>query len=321
MVKRGRPSLNLTPEERLQRRRSQLVASQRKRRAHKRLSQPSKPSSAATSGGQRPNVPVPNEALCQYYDAMFLGQDAEIAVSQHRGVAAASKTPSPDCHQSSLTVCHRYGSAPLDMATLTAAMSSSSPASLLWTAQLGTDAYALSSRLASPLRSSAGVDYTSANGPDNPGTDEDIFTEEHLMQTRSSMPPFALGVDSFDALDIDLDGGALLSEVDTRVSQQKCDAQATVATRIDNVFLPGLSGCANPESFWMPSSPPRTVSTLTGPMLSGPALCDESDDGVVDLLASWAGAKQVSLVGEAPRMLDSSRMAIRLLRLRANFTV
>ncbi|KAL7794231.1 hypothetical protein V8C37DRAFT_72658 [Trichoderma ceciliae] len=166
MVKRGRPSLNITPEERLQRRRLQLVASQRKRRAHKRLSQLSKPSRTSSSvvTPESHSLPAMPTMVCQFYDAMFPGQSTEAAVPQQHGIAAARKMPSPD-PQATLAVCHHCGSAPLDMATLTAAISSSSPASLLWTAQVGTDTYALSSRLASPMRPSTWADYTFANEP------------------------------------------------------------------------------------------------------------------------------------------------------------
>src|SRR5690242_13781296 len=75
MAKRGRPSLNLTPEERIQRRRLQLVASQRKRRAHKRLAL--QLSTSEPQPDTEPGVlpPRPDEAeLCRYYEAVFLDE-------------------------------------------------------------------------------------------------------------------------------------------------------------------------------------------------------------------------------------------------------
>ncbi|KAK1239318.1 hypothetical protein MKX07_008806 [Trichoderma sp. CBMAI-0711] len=89
MAKRGRPSLNLTPEERIQRRRLQLVASQRKRRAHKRLAlqlskaQPEPKPKPDTEPNSLPSRP--DEAgLCRYYDAVFLGQDDAVTLSKQR---------------------------------------------------------------------------------------------------------------------------------------------------------------------------------------------------------------------------------------------
>ncbi|KAH0496141.1 hypothetical protein TgHK011_003520 [Trichoderma gracile] len=145
MAKRGRPSLNLTPEERIQRRRLQLVASQRKRRAHKRLAlqlskaEPEpKPDTEPSSLPQRPD----EAELCRYYDAVFLGQDEAVPLSSGSDAIAAetkstarttartttgntTKTStrivinatrsmsSPD-HQAPLMACHPCGSAPPD---------------------------------------------------------------------------------------------------------------------------------------------------------------------------------------------------------------
>lgn len=133
MGRRGRPSLNITPEERLQRRRSQLVASQRKRRAHKRLlSQPSMSSEqpcAATSETLLPAVPT----ALPVYDAMMPGHRTGVAVSRPQGVAAtvtnttANETSSPNARSPPPAVCHRCGSAPLDTAATPAAVSPTSP--------------------------------------------------------------------------------------------------------------------------------------------------------------------------------------------------
>lgn len=260
MVKRGRPSLNLSPEERLQRRRLQLVASQRKRRAQKRLAQPSKP---ATSESQLPVTPTA-AALCQFYDAMF----AEDAEPQTHG-----KMPCPEIQPT----CTHCGSAPLDMAALTAAVSHASPASLVRTFQLGTDTYALSSRLASPTR---WAEYTSAN-------DDQFHPQETFMQAGSHLPPppFTLGLGSLDSFGVDPDGTALLSGLDT---SPKADAAG-------NVFLPGLSYRSGVGSYWLPSSPPETDSTMDAPALRGSRLCSPPlcGDGV-DFITPWAGTKQVS---------------------------
>lgn len=287
MVKRGRPSLNLTPEERVQRRRLQLVASQRKRRAHKRLAQLPKPCT------ESPESPLPvmpgQEALCQFYDAMFLEQ-AEDAVSLHHGsdassVSSTAKISSPDLQP--LSVCHHCGSAPLDMATLTAAMSSHSPASLLWTFQLGTDTYAPFSRLEAPMPPSTWADYPSATDPEILGIDQDFFADEHLAQACSNMPLFDSLLDSFGP-GIDLHGDSVLGDL-------------APTKESDNIFLPGRFN--REHSFWMPTdanempyshakayptrrpSSPFAQAQETGPMLRG--------DGA-DPLAPWAGTKQVS---------------------------
>ncbi|KAM0263779.1 hypothetical protein ACHAQJ_001097 [Trichoderma viride] len=316
MVRRGRPLLNLTPEERLQRRRSQLVASQRKRRAHKRLSQPSKASAAATPENQLPVMPP---SLHPVYDAMIVGHSTEVAVSQHHGVAATNKISSLG-PQSPLPVCHRCGSAPFDMVSLTEAMSASSAASLWWTFQFGTDTHMLSSRLASPMRSSIWADSTSANEPDDAGIDQEsfTFTKEPITEEASSnmqMPLRNFGINPFEHL-----GDA---EPETSSIRQKCDT-STFITVTDNIFFPGLSDSYE-NSFWMPTSPPEAGPTLTGATLCGstlcsPVLCDDS----VDLLTPWAGTKQVSLVDtviENPKLLGQQPMAFTLLKAVANFVL
>lgn len=132
MGRRGRPSLNITPEERLQRRRSQLVASQRKRRAHKRLlSQPSTSSEqpCAATSELLPAVPT----ALPVYDAMMPGHRTGVAVSRPQGVEAtvtntsANETSSPNARSPPPAVCHRCGSAPLDAAAIPAAVSPTSP--------------------------------------------------------------------------------------------------------------------------------------------------------------------------------------------------
>ncbi|KAH6608237.1 hypothetical protein Trco_004550 [Trichoderma cornu-damae] len=267
MVKRGRPSLNLTPEERLQRRRRQLVASQRKRRAHKRLSQPSKPSPTAS-----PEKQVP-AALWDFSDAVFLaGRHVEDAVSQQYGVGAMSKAScaaSQDSRSTMVAVCQYCGLAPLDMAgAVNTAMSPSSAASLLWSPRPGTDTYALSSRLAGLVPSSAWADYTSATWPDKAGPDQDPFAQERLVQACTNMPPqLGLAIDPFDLVDAGLDGGFLLSELDASSPLQSRDA-AAFATRMDSVFLPEPSNRSDTISFWMPPSPPETSSARRGRELS-----------------------------------------------------
>ncbi|KAL7943745.1 hypothetical protein V8C42DRAFT_100392 [Trichoderma barbatum] len=294
MVKRGRPSLNLTPEERVQRRRLQLVASQRKRRAHKRLAQLPK---AATETPDSLPVRPDEEALCQFYDAMFLGQPE----GNGDAANAARKTPSPDPHHAPLTVCHNCGSAPLDMASLTA-MSSHSPASLLRTSQLRTDTYAPSSRLAGPMPSSTWAEYPSATGPGKPGVDQDLFTEAHLLRACSSMPLFDSILDSLLPPGIGLDGNSLLGELESAAGSDQLDSAQTPAKEPDNVFLPGRF--SRSQSEWMPTNanetpygyekaissrrPPSPSPNETGSTLS--------DDGV-DPLAPWAGTKQAIPMG------------------------
>lgn len=295
MGRRGRPTLNITPEERLQRRRSQLVASQRKRRAHKRLlSQPaastSEPSPAATSERLLPGIPT---ALHLVYDAMILGHRTGVAVSQHQGVDAAitdtntNTTLSPNARSPPPAICHHCGSAPLDTAAIPAAVSPASPASLLWTRQLGTDTHALSSRLASPSPPSpTRADYTNADEPDDAGTDKNSFT---YIASHSSL--FGRQTDSFDCL-----GPSLPSEgeLETSSSWLKRPVHA-FATGIDNVFFPGRA-TYTADSLWMPSSPPEDGPMLTGATLYDPALCGPAlSDDSIEFWTPWTGAKQVSL--------------------------
>jgi hypothetical protein len=261
-------------------------------------------------------------SLHPVYDAMILGQTTEVAVLQQHGVAATNDMPSPS-PQSPVAVCHHCGSAPLDMASLTETMSSSSAASLLWTYQFRTDTHVLSSRLASPMRPSVWADYASANEPDDTSIDQDFpLTEEHITEASNNMPLLSMGTNPFDHF-----GGALLSELEVGSNWQKGDTH-TFATGTSNIFLPGLYGCYA-ESQWMPSSPTssptETDTTLTGATLCGstlcsPVLCDDS----VDLFTPWAGTKQVSLVGTAivnPKLLGQRPMSFTLLKAVANFTL
>ncbi|KAL6901200.1 hypothetical protein GGI43DRAFT_370697 [Trichoderma evansii] len=290
MGRRGRPSLNITPEERLQRRRSQLVASQRKRRAHKRLlSQPA----ASTATSER-LVPAGPTAPHPVYDAMIPGHRAGVAVSQQQGGDATvsntntntNSTLSPSARSPPPAICHHCGSAPLDMAAIPAAVSSASPASLLWTRQLGTDTYALSSRLASLMPSSIWADITHANEPDDAGTDKNPST---YIASHTSL--FGRGIDSFDCL-----GNSLLSEAELETSSSWLKRPAHgLATGIDNVFFPGRA-TFTADSLWMPSYSLDNCPMLTGATLCGPAPCSPglSDDGI-EIWTPWTGAKQVSL--------------------------
>ncbi|KAL7926379.1 hypothetical protein ACQKWADRAFT_309218 [Trichoderma austrokoningii] len=278
MGRRGRPSLNISPEERLQRRRSQLVASQRKRRAHKRLlSQPS--ASAATSETLLPAVPT---ALPVVYDAMMPG----IAVSGD----AVVTTSSPNARSPPPAVCHRCGSAPLDTAAIPAAVSPASPASLLWARQLGTDTYALSSRLTSP--SATWAKHTNADEPGGAGIDKPLFT---YIANHASL--FDRGLDSSDCVG----SSTLLSEeLETGSAWLRRPAHALAAGM--DVFFPGrATGTA--DSLWMPSSSPSEDEG--GPMLTGATLCGPtlqacspmlSDDGI-EFWTPWTGAKQAIPMG------------------------
>ncbi|KAM0513904.1 hypothetical protein ACHAPE_007259 [Trichoderma viride] len=292
MGRRGRPSLNITPEERLQRRRSQLVASQRKRRAHKRLlSQPS--TSTATSERLLPAVPTASPV----YDAMMPGHRAGVSVSRPQGVEAtvtnstANEAASPNA-QSPPAICHHCGSAPLDTAAIPAAVSPTSPASLLRTRQLGTDTHALSSRLASPMPpSSIWAEYTNANEPDA-GTDKASFT---YIASHASL--YDRGFDSSDCVG----SNTLLSEeLETSAAWLKRPAHA-FATGIDNVFFPGRA-TFTADSLWMPSP---SLLEDDGPMLTGATLCGPileacspmlSDDGI-EFWTPWTGAKQAIPMG------------------------
>ncbi|EHK16132.1 uncharacterized protein TRIVIDRAFT_232487 [Trichoderma virens Gv29-8] len=281
MVKRGRPSLNLTPEERVQRRRLQLVASQRKRRAHKRLAQQPK---AATETPDSLPVRPEEEALCQFYDAMFRDGDATNAVR---------KMPASHPH-APLTVCHNCGSAPLDMAALTAVVSAHSPASLMRTSMLRTDTHAPSSRLAGPMPSSIWDEYPSTTEPDEPGIDQSFFTDEHLAQAYSGM------LDSLVPPGIGLDGTSLLGGSTPTSNPEGVSTPASA--KEDNVFLLGRFSTVDNE--WMPTNsnetpygyekalasrrPPSPSPDATGPTLSG---------GGADLLPPWAGTRQAIFMG------------------------
>ncbi|KAM0458515.1 hypothetical protein ACHAPV_005907 [Trichoderma viride] len=295
MGRRGRPSLNITPEERLQRRRSQLVASQRKRRAHKRLlSQPSTSSEqpcAATSERLLPAIPT----ALPVYDAMMPGHRAGVSVSRPQGVEAtvtnttANETSSPNA-RSPPAICHHCGSAPFDTAAIPAAVSPISPASLLRTRQLGTDTHALSSRLASPMPPSSMWADTNANEPDA-GTNKASFT---YIASHASLYDRR-----FDSSDCVGSHTLLSEELETSAAWLKHPAHV-FATGMDNVFFPGRA-TFTADSLWMPSSSPSE----DGPMLTGATLCGPileacspmlSDDGI-EFWTPWTGAKQAIPMG------------------------
>ncbi|KAK1238097.1 hypothetical protein MKX08_002676 [Trichoderma sp. CBMAI-0020] len=296
MGRRGRPSLNITPEERLQRRRSQLVASQRKRRAHKRLlSQPSTASEQACAATSETLLPAAPTVL-SVYDAMMPGHHAGVAVSRPQGVEATvtntiANETSPNARSPPPAVCHRCGSAPRDTAATPAAVSPTSPASLLRTRQLGTDTHALSSRLASPMPPSSIWADTNANEPDDAGTNKASFT---YIASHASL--YDRGFDSSDCVG----SHTLLSEeLETSAAWLKHPAHA-LATGIDNVFFPGRA-TFTADSLWMPSSSPSDE----GPMLTGATLCGPileacspmlSDDGI-EFWTPWTGAKQAIPMG------------------------
>lgn len=228
---------------------------------------------------------------------MMPGHRAGVAVSRPQGVDAtvtnttANAASSPNARSPPPAICHRCGSAPLDMAAIPAAVSPASPASLLWAHQLGTDTHALSSRLASPMPpSSIWADYANANEPNDAGTDKVSFT---YIASHASL--FDRGLDSLDCLG----SNSLLSEeLETNSAWLKRPAHA-LATGMDNVFFPGRA-TFTADSLWMPSSP----SEDNGPMLTGATLCGPtlqgcspvlSDDGT-EFWTPWTGAKQVSFL-------------------------
>ncbi|TFA98428.1 hypothetical protein CCMA1212_009805, partial [Trichoderma ghanense] len=328
MAKRGRPSLNLTPEERIQRRRLQLVASQRKRRAHKRLAL------QLAKAGPKPDTepkalpPRPDEAqLCQHYDAVFLGQDEAVAPSG--GITAKAKATartaartatrtttkastrvvtnvtrnmsSPDL-QTPLTACHPCGSAPLNAmsdtsmasAPLAAAVGPHSRASLLQTIKPRIDAHAPSSRLEGP---SIWANHTFAESGKS-STSHGVFASEQMAygtmpQLVGSVP--ASLVPHRSELDND---SHLLGFAATRSNR------TLTAKERDNVFSPGRFSTA--ESEWMPTNsneapyshrhvkpyhrrPPSPASPDSGPA----SLSVEA----ADLATPWAGAKQAIPMG------------------------
>ncbi|KAH0523156.1 hypothetical protein TsFJ059_008200 [Trichoderma semiorbis] len=306
MVKRGRPSLNLTPEERVQRRRLQLVASQRKRRAHKRLAQQPKATESPDSLPVRPD----EEALCQFYDAMFSDGDATNASAARKMPSSSSSSSDPHHHPhphsySPPTVCHNCGSAPLDMAALTAVVSAHSPASLMRTSTLRTDTYASSSRLAGPTPSSSAWDeYPSATAPDKPGIDQHFFTDEHLAQAYGGMPLLDSILDSLEPLGIGLGGNSLLGE-STPTSNPEAEgiSAPAPAKETENVFLLGRFSTVNNE--WMPTNGNETSYAVEKAIASRrpPSPSPEEDDDPtlsgdsVDPLPPWAGAKQLIFMG------------------------
>ncbi|KAK4077000.1 uncharacterized protein Triagg1_3967 [Trichoderma aggressivum f. europaeum] len=316
MVKRGRPSLNLTPEERVQRRRLQLVASQRKRRAHKRLAQQPNSKSKSKPATESPDLlPVrpDQEALCQFYDAMFSDGDATNASAARKMPSSSSSDPQPHPfaqphpHPHPHTppaVCHNCGSAPLDTIALTAVVSAHSPASLMRTSHLRTDTYASSSRLAGPTPSSSAWDeheYPSATAPDKPGIDQHFFTDEHLAQAYGGIPLLDSILGSLEPLGMGLDGSSLLGGL-TPTSNSEAISAPAPAKETENVFLLGRFSTAHNE--WMPTGvhePSYGVEKVLAsrrPPSPSPEQDDPnptlSGDGA-DLLPPWAGAKQVSL--------------------------
>ncbi|KAL7931736.1 hypothetical protein V8C35DRAFT_329388 [Trichoderma chlorosporum] len=301
MVKRGRPSLNLTPEERIQRRRLQLVASQRKRRAHKRLAQQPKASTESPDSPARPD----EEALCRFYDAMFRDGDA----------TDAARNMSSSDPQAPLSVCHNCGSAPLDMAALTAVVSAHSPASLMRASHLRTATHAPSSRLAGPRPSSTWDEYLCAIEiePDKSGIDHDYdhdhdhdhdsFTQGRLAHAYSDMPLLDSIVDLLVPPGISLDACSLLGDLAPTSHPDKASAP-TPAKQTDNVFLLGRFSTANNE--WMPTNgnepsyayekaiaSRRPPSPSSSPDETGSTLSDD----FVHHLAPWAGAKQAIFMG------------------------
>ncbi|KAL6693301.1 hypothetical protein J3F84DRAFT_350706 [Trichoderma pleuroticola] len=294
MVKRGRPSLNLTPEERVQRRRLQLVASQRKRRAHKRLAQQPKPSTESPA-----SLPVrPEEALCQFYDAMFADGDATNA-------SAARKMPSSDPHLPP-TVCHNCGSAPLDTAALTAVVSAHSPASLMRTSLLRTDTHASSSRLAGPTPSSSTwgeYEYPSATAPDKPGINQHFFADGHLAQAYGGIPLLGSILDSLEPLGMGLEGNSVLGGP-TPTSNPEAISAPAPAKETENVFLLGRFSTAHNQ--WMPTrecEPSYGVEKVLASRRRPPSPSPEQDDDPTlsidgaDPLPPWAGAKQAIFMG------------------------
>ncbi|KAL6864568.1 hypothetical protein J3F83DRAFT_142148 [Trichoderma novae-zelandiae] len=334
MVKRGRPSLNLTPEERIQRRRLQLVASQRKRRAHKRLALELSKSSPGSEPNAQPVAlpPRPDKAeLCQFYDALFLGQDGAVTLSSG-GDAVTGKTkattgtatrtttgttaktstrtvtnatrrmPSPN-PQAPLAVCHECGSAPLDAnsdtgmanAPLAAAVGPHSRASLLQTSKLRTDAYAPLSRLEDPNESLSWVDYTSAQSGKS-STSQVLSALEHVAY--SNMPLLDSGLDSLGPHGFDLDSSHLLGQPATGSNRK------LVVKESDNVFLPGRF--SRTASEWMPTNSNETPYSHRHikPYHRRPPSPSWQDSGpamlsveAADLSAPWAGTKQAIPMG------------------------
>ncbi|KAL7810726.1 hypothetical protein V8C44DRAFT_358617 [Trichoderma aethiopicum] len=313
MAKRGRPSLNLTPEERIQRRRLQLVASQRKRRAHKRLAlQPPqaepkpKPDPAPNSFPQRPD----EAELCRYYDAVFLGQDEPVALSSGSNAiapttkATAKAATRPTTRSTTKTSTQiatngtwdmSCGSAPLDAisetslasAPLAAVVGPHSRASLLQTTKPRIDTHAPSFRLEAPA---VWADYTfveSGKSVISPA----VFASEHMA--HNAMPLLGSVLDLSIQHGADVDDSHLLGHPATHPNR------ILIAKDRDNVFSPGRFSTT--ESEWMPTNSNETPYShrhikpyhRRPPSLalpdSGPA---SSSVEAADLAAPWAGAKQ-----------------------------
>ncbi|OTA07003.1 hypothetical protein A9Z42_0078100 [Trichoderma parareesei] len=290
MAKRGRPSLNLTPEERIQRRRLQLVASQRKRRAHKRLAlqlskaQPEPKPKPDTEPNSLP--PRPDEAgLCRYYDAVFLGQDDAVTLSSSGSDAIAAETAStaktttarrttrnttktstrivanvtrimssPGL-QAPLTARHPCGSAPPD------AISETSMASAPLAAVVGPHSRAsllqtIKPRIDTHAPSSrlegpsVWADYTFAESGKS-GISPAVFASEHMAySTNSTMPLLGSVLDSSVQHALDLDSSHSLSQPATRSNR------LLIAKDSDNVFSPGRFSTI--ESEWIPTDSHET---------------------------------------------------------------
>ncbi|PTB63683.1 hypothetical protein BBK36DRAFT_1171158 [Trichoderma citrinoviride] len=327
MAKRGRPSLNLTPEERIQRRRLQLVASQRKRRAHKRLALQLNKSNVRPEPETEPGAlpPRPDEAqLCQYYDAVFLGQDETATLSSGINALTANskattrttrsttrtttktltrtvanvtlRKSSPDL-QAPLAASHHRGSAPLDTtsdtsvvnAPLAAAVGPHSRASLSQTTTPRIAAYAALIRPEGPTSSSIRADDTPAESGRS-STNQAVFNSDHVAYSNVlySLVPHGFDLDSDDLL-----GHSATS------SNRKPTVKES-----DNVFLPGRFSTAVNE--WIPtnSNEPPYSHRFIKPYHRRPSYPPSQDSGpasssveAADLSAPWAGAKQAIPMG------------------------
>jgi hypothetical protein len=173
-------------------------------------------------------------------------------------------------------------------------VSPTSPASLSWTRQLGTDTHALSSRPSPMPPSSIWADDTNTNEPDDTGIDKASFT---YIASHASL--YDRGPDSSDCVG----SNTLLSEeLETSAAWLKRPAHA-LAAGIDNVFFPGRAAFTA-DSMWMPSP---SLLEEDGPMLTGATSCGPileacspmlSDDGIefFEFITPWTGAKQVSFL-------------------------
>ncbi|KAF7553553.1 hypothetical protein G7Z17_g3567 [Cylindrodendrum hubeiense] len=148
MAKRGRPSLNLTPEERLIRRRAQLADSQRKLRASRRQGE----SRSHINRGQcipdssespSPPTHTPECSLSGDADAVMPRRSPALANPQHPQQIMSLEWEVTMRHDKVADATRRFCDEPSDMAAHTAAMSLLLPASnFLPDALLRTDAHA-----------------------------------------------------------------------------------------------------------------------------------------------------------------------------------